>query len=218
MTSTTFINHRFSDKLSAGLGFVAGLEDEQNSSGQPLTISGSSRDANTQKFEQLLTNISLVPSPRVTLSSMVGVEFRDAGGTQEVNPIFKVNAAWSPRTGTSFFLTANELTQSSGSTAGENFVSTSFNLSASQRLGSRMNLLLSIGYEHAAYQSILSTPSSPSSMPGNRVDDLYTAQIGVSLNLSRGWSASITYVYTDNISSADGFTSSLGQIAIGVTF
>jgi hypothetical protein len=55
-------------------------------------------------------------------------------------------------------------------------------------------------------------------MDSGRVDNLYTAQIGLTFILNRGWSASLFYVFTDNISSSDGFTSSLGQIAIGYTF
>ena len=226
-TSSTFINHRFNDKLKGGIGVVGGIENEQGSNAPSSATSGLLQGTSTQKYEQALVDINLVPSPRVTLLGTCGAELRDAGGTRSVNPIFSLSAAWSPRTGTSIFLTGNESTQSSANTAGENFTSTSFNLSASQRLGSRMNLLLSIGYEHAAYQSTQSTPSTTSAAsatstaPGtnsNRVDNLLTAQAGVSLNLTRGWSASISYIYTDDRSNTDGFTSSRGQIQVGYTF
>lgn len=219
-TSTNFVNHRFSKKLELGLGFVAGIDEVGTTGAQPLSDSGFSGGASTQKFEQINARFSLAPSPRISLSGTLGVEFRDSGGTNSINPLFSLVAVWSPREGTSFSLSGDQTVNSSASLIGQNFVSTGVSVSVSQRLGRRMNLNLSLGYEHAVYESTGANEiSNQAGNPGrNRVDDLITAQVGLSLNLKQGWSASISYLYSENRSTTDGFASSRGQIQLGYTF
>lgn len=217
-TNSIMLNHVFDEKFTLGLGFVFGEDKQQESGSLSSAISGLTQSGPTQKFQQALIEFGLVPSPRITLSGQVGLEFRDAGGSHSTNPMFRLNAVWTPRTGTSFYLTGSEQTQTSASLLNENFLSTSVALGASQRLGNRMTLLLSVGYEHASYQSAHTSNSPQSNANSNRVDDLFTLQAGLNVMLNRGWSLSASYSYGVNKSTSDGFTSSIGQISLGYTF
>lgn len=213
LNSTVFFNYAVSPKTELGLGIGGGIEKVKGEISQTVTGGrAANQGGNTQTYQQLIARGSFRPSSRLSLAGNLGLEFREAASKEAVNPIFGLNIQWTLREGTSIGLTASQIVQSSASTAGADYLSTSLTIGASQRLGYRMSLQLSVGYERAKYSSIASDTTI------NRVDNLYTGQAGLSFSLSARWSASLAYLYSLNKSTRDGFESSSGQFQMNFQF
>lgn len=211
--SSFSINHLLSPKLSLGIGFAVGINQNSNSANlQSFSPTSTLQPGNRQTSEQIFAQIAFHPSPRVSLSGQAGLQILQAGDTHKTAPNFNLTAAWILREGTTLSLTGTEQIQSSGSTANENFITTTLVLGASQRLGNRMNLSLSLGYELATYYAITTTAAT------DRIDHLYSAQASWSLQLSPQWSATLLYAYSNNHSTTNGFTSSRGQLQMTFVF
>lgn len=211
-TSTNSITHQFSPKLNAGIGFSYGIDNQLLSDlDSSNLLDDSESEEISQTYKQLFIRFSFVPSVRLSFSGSVGADFRGEESTS-INPTFNLGVSWMLREGTSVSLSGSETIRSSSSRLGENFLSTSFVLGVSQRLGRRMNLGVSLGYENASYSFIESGSDS------DRRDDLYSAQIGLNFNLSERWASSLSYVYAKNVSTTDSFSSSTGQFQMTYTF
>jgi hypothetical protein len=208
VTITSFLNYQYTPKTIIGIGGAVGLTEIQGE--------------DTQRFLQILAHSTVAASPELSFSATVGTELLDAGDTQKLIPIFGLGATWTPRLGTSFALTADRRPQNSATSDSENYVSTSVGLSATQRLGSWVQLKVSFSFEDARYYSIGDT-SSPSSAgaadTANRHDDLYVGQVGLTAELNKRWSALLQYSYTKNISNtSDAFNDSRAQFQLTFNF
>lgn len=180
ITSTTLLNYHFSEKTLVGIGFSLGtLKVDQG---------------DNQTFEQAIVNLEYNPSPKFSLYGTFGCEFRQAGGKLFTGPIFGVGATWTPRLGTSVKLAAERRTFNSAEAMNSNYTSTSITLSLDQRLGSRVTLSLSLGYENAQYESV------GAGGDGSRRDDLIEGQIGFTLFINSRWSCSLSLSASDNYS------------------
>ena len=211
--SSFSINHLFNPKLSLGLGITLGINENSNSANlQNTSPTATLQPGNRQTSQQIFTQIAWHPSPRISLSGQAGLQILQAGDSHKTAPNFNLTAAWIPREGTALSLTGSELIQSSASTASANFISTSLVLGASQRLGRRMNLSLSLGYELATYYAIATTTTT------DRTDHLYSAQASWNVQLAQRCSASLLYAYSNNQSTTNGFTSSRGQLQVSLVF
>jgi len=133
-----------------------------------------------------------------------------------VNPVFGLGAAWNPRLGTAVSLTAENRVQSSGAQAGSDYTTTSVAVSVGQRLGSRMNLSVTFGYENAQYFSTGSTTEGTSG--DDRHDQSIFGSFGVSAQLSPRWQGSIVYSYRDTRSNESPFTDSTAQAQLSFTY
>jgi hypothetical protein len=198
LTNTNFLDYSFDAKLQIGLGLTIGSEKAGGAENEP--------------FQRLLARFGFPVTPRVAISGTCGVEWREDGEQEQTEPVFDLHASWSPRLGTSFTLSCGRETQSSTSLSGAGYVSTTFNLSAVQRLGGRMTLQLSVGYEQADYRP------SPQDNFAQRQDQLFTGQASLQFDLGRRWSASLAYDYEDNRSTTNSYTASQAQFQLSLLF
>ncbi len=199
VTSTTFLNFAYSPKSQLGVGFSAGT----------LEVQG----GDAQQFFQVLGRANLISSEIFSFFGTFGIEFRQTGGTDQVNPVFGLGTAWNPRLGTSISLTADNRVQNSGSQANSNYATTSVAISLGQRLGSRFNLSLTIGYENARYSS-----TGADSAAASRRDQAYFGAIGLQTQLSPRWQGSMTYSYRDTRSNESPFTDSSAQAQLSFAY
>ena len=177
-SSTNFVNYEYSAKSTVGLGFTTGFLEIE--------------DQETQKFQRLLARVSSTPTPFLSYSATVGVEFRDTGHKNVTHPILSLSAVWTPRERTVVTLTGEQRIQNSVGSANSNFLSSTFVLSVTQQLGNRFRASLSGGFENAKYESI-GIGISP-----NRRERSYLGQFSISTTLYDrvDLSASVSYVRT----------------------
>jgi hypothetical protein len=177
-TSTNFINYEYSAKSTVGLGFTAGFLDAEV--------------GEKQTFERFLARVSSTPTAFLSYSTTFGVEFRDTGYKRVTHPILSLAAIWTPRERTVVTLSGEQRVQNSISSSNANFVSTTFVLAVSQRLGQRFRVGLSAGFENAKYESIGNGDFT------SRRERSYLGQLSVSATLAErvDLSASVSYVKT----------------------
>ncbi len=168
VTTTLFVNNQITRKTQIGLGVSVGtLKVEERS---------------TQWFEQLLLRANYQPSDFWTFDVTLGLELRDSGGSQDLNPIFGLGAAWTPREGTSVFLAAESRVFNSATVVDSDYRSTSVDLRVEQRIGYRLSASLSLAYENAVYERGLGSGR------GGREDNLFQGSLGLHLPITRRWS------------------------------
>ena len=184
VSSTNFLNYAYSPVTTVGAGFAVGA----------LTV----EDNSTQVYEQALVHIIHNGGPLV-INGTLGVEFRDTGHREEINPILGIGAVWQFREGTALSLTAERRVFNSAANSGDNYVGSDVALTLSQRLGDRMQATASVGYENASYDNASGRRNAFS----DREDNYVVVQGGVVAKLGRRWSASALATYGNNQSSGN---------------
>ena len=182
VTLQAFVDHVYSPLTTVGVGLGLGT----------LVVEG-----RTQLFEQLLAHANYAPNPKFSLNTTLGYEFRDAGKSEEITPIFTLGIAWTPRDGTSFALSGERGIFGSAAVSGANFSTTSVSLSANQRLGQYFEATVSAGYNYEDYET------ASSQVTGGRSDQYFLLKAGLSAHLSSRWSVSLSASYSQLMSSVD---------------
>ena len=194
-TGTAFINYAYSPLTTIGLGVSGGF----------LAVDRSQ----TQTFEQGLARITYLSSGSLIYNATVGVEFRDAGDKEEINPVLGVGVSWEPRTGSRFVLSADRRVQNSAADIGTNFVSSSVAITATQRITDFWQASASVAYENADYDRVDRRAAS-----GNRMDNYVVVQGNLAAFFNRHLGGSVVLTYGNNQSRQDGveFFQSLVQL------
>jgi hypothetical protein len=221
LSARAFLFHRYDSKLSFGAGLTAGIEADRTSKGASrVEPSGKTADRE-QPYVQIAGRAAFQVSPKLALFAEPGVEFRSGQGKVAVNPLFRAGASWTPREGTSITLSGEQRVQGSARLAGQNYLSTGVVLTAEQRLGRRMALLVSLGGEHAVYDGATGAAmTSGSRGAGSRKDNLLTVTGEWRLALSERWSLGVLYAYASNHSSdpTAAFSSSQARVQSSFAF
>lgn len=196
LTNTFSVNNRISHKTSVGLGYSIGFL-------------GVDRGEN-QVFQQLLLDARSSPTVFLSFNSTLGLEYRTVGDSSSLNPIFGLGASWSSLLGTEVSLAAEQRVFNSASEFDTNYTSTSFVLSVSQALGSRLTGLLSFGYEHADYDSV------GAGGEGGRIDNLYTVELGLAMPITTRLGCSLSGQWGQNNSNVEPF--SFSQVTFQMSY
>ncbi len=197
VTSTNFLNYAYSPVTTIGVGFAVGA----------LTVSNNS----TQVYEQALTHIIYNGGPLV-FNGTLGIEFRDTGHREEINPILGLGATWQFREGTTLSLTGERRVFNSAALSGDNYISSDVALTLTQRLGDRVQTTASIGYENAAYDNA----NDRRNVFSSREDNYFVIQGGVVAKLGHRWSASALATYGNNQS--NGYAVNYFHTLVQITF
>jgi hypothetical protein len=209
--------------------------DEEQPSGenanlvdQPLQMG---QEGMTQVFQRLMLHVTTTPTKVLSLDGTGGVEIREAEGKISIGPTFGLGASWKPGYATRVTLAAESRVFNSATALDTNFTSTAINLTISQRIGYRLTAALTVGYEHAVYESVggeddgSSNPrSSEQESDGGdnnpalaaqggqggqngRVDDLYRISLDLSLPITQRWNCGLTLSAYKNESDFQAFES-----------
>ncbi len=108
-----------------------------------------------QVFEQGLVRTSYDTGHRISGNIFGGVEFRQfsGGGDSVVNPVFGLQAVYSPMDGTTLTLAGSRLVTTSAEYIGQNIVTTGVSLTASQLFYEKITASVKAGYENYDYGS-----------------------------------------------------------------
>lgn len=186
VSGNLFINYRYSDKLTVGVGGTAGYNFVE--------------DPNPgQTFEQANLRLGYQVTGKVSLNFTGGIEFRqfenDSRGTY-ISPVFDLSANYQLFDATTLSLAGNRRTYNSAVLGGQDFAGTTIIASVRQRFLQRFFLGMSGGYENLNYFSTVNGVSA------NRVDNYYFFEPSLDFSITRYWTLGGYYLRRQNDSSS----------------
>ena len=180
-SANLFINYVYSPKLVIGLGATGGV----NSSDGP---------ASDETFEQMNVRANYIVSGKISLSLSAGLEFRQFGDGDSVSPVYEIAGTYRPFENTIITIAGSRRTVSSASLAGQDYTDTNISLTFSQRLFSRVNVSLGVGYTNSDYLSATNGASTA------RSDDYFYVEPSIDVDITRYWSIGCYYLYRQDSS------------------
>ncbi len=182
-----FADYHWTSKLSTGMGASFTQLDVE--------------DAPFQMSEGPEWRVNYSPTPDLTVSANVGVQFRqfDSDRSGTVEPVMRIKSSYTPRPGTVLGLEAHRTEFASGLHAGQNFIETGFLGTVNQVLFSRLTGTLAAGYNFADYVA------TTQGVQANRTDSYYTVRSALDWNFTGNWSSGIFFEHTSNNSDQGGF-------------
>ena len=198
VNSTAFVNYAYSPLTTLGVGFGLGTVEVEG--------------GDTQVFEQILGRLTYTLTQKISFSGTVGYEFRDAGSTEEITPVFGLGLTWAIREGTALTLSGQRSIENSAAQAGTNYTDTSLTASISQRLGDFIQFSGTVGYENASYTGVESGVSS------NRNDNQLILQAALSTRVKDHWTVTGTVSYAKDFSNQDSFKTVQTSLQLSYVF
>jgi Putative beta-barrel porin 2 len=198
ISGNLFLNYNYGPKLVIGFGGTAGWN----------RVDAPTPD---QTFEQANVRVSYQVTGKIDVRASAGVEFRNfegQGRDQYVSPVFDFGLNYLPFDGTTFSLTANRHLLNSAVLAGQDFATTSFTVSASQRLVDRISVAGSVGYENSDYFSAIAGGVS------NRRDNYFFVEPSIAVRVTRFWTVGAYYLHRANDSSFNAFSFHDNQVGV----
>ena len=180
-SANLFINYVCSPKLVIGLGATGGV----NSSDGP---------ASDETFEQMNVRANYIVSGKISLSISGGLEFRQFGGGDSISPVYEIAGTYRPFENTAITIAGSRRTLSSASLAGQDYSDTNISVTFSQRLFSRVNLSLGVGYQNLDYLSATTGASTA------RSDNYFYIEPSIDVDITRYWSVGFYYLYREDSS------------------
>ena len=180
-SANLFINYVYSPKLVIGLGATGGV----NSSDGPTS---------NETFEQMNVRANYIVSGKISLSVSGGLEFRQFGGGNSISPVYEIAGTYRPFENTAITIAGSRRTVSSASLAGQDYTDTNISLTFSQRLFSRVNLSLGVGYQNLDYLSATTGASTA------RNDNYFYIEPSIDFDITRYWSIGCYYLYRQDSS------------------
>ena len=195
-----WLNYEFWPRLNAGIGAGGGYVNVDSGS--------------DQVFEQVSGRVNWRATDKTSFQISAGFEDSRAliaGASDIISPTFSASIQYQPFATTQLSLNAGRA-MSVSYFESQNTESTSLTASLNQRLLRKFNLRLGGGYTTIDYISSTSGAST------GRTDDTYSFTASLSHSLSKRGTVSVSYSYSDNRSSAPGFTFSSNQIGIQIGY
>ena len=187
-SANLFINYVYSPKLVIGLGATGGV----NSNDGPTA---------DETFEQMNVRATYLVSGKISLGLSAGLEFRQfGGGGDSLSPVFEIAGSYRPFENMIITIAGSRRTNSSASLAGQDYSETRISLTFSQRLFSRINFSLGIGYTNSEYLSATTGTSTA------RSDDYLYIEPSIDLDITRYWSIGFYYLYRQDSSTLAFFS------------
>jgi hypothetical protein len=166
----------------------------------------------SQVYEQAMLGTQNQIGTDLNVYFTAGADFREPENTGQVllTPLFDAILRYEPSTETQVELSAIRQIFSSSSLVDQNFVVSTINIKATQRLWQTYEVELDIGYENADYYEFGKQTALP------RSDNYPTAKVEFSYARFRDLQAGIYYSYRRNFSSQS--VSSFSDQQVGVEF
>lgn len=196
----TFINRTPFPKIKLGLGLDVGS-------------TGVSQYGD-QIFARALFRANYKLTGKLDLTSSAGAEWRhyDGGVPDTINPIFNLAGSYRPVLSTTITLNAHITPQASAYYGNQNYITTGFSLTVSQRLGERLSANLGGAYDVSQYSATEVGVST------SRVDDSFSVNFGITYAITERWSAGLTATYRQNLSNSGGFGYDNKQIGLQTSY
>ena len=200
ISGDAYFNYSPTGKITLGLGVTGGYVIQD-------------APAPDEYFQQLNLRLSYAATTKLSAAGSVGLEVREisGGGGTEVNPIFNLTVTYAPRDSTSLSFTASRNIDTSAVLTGENFDTTGFTFTVSQRFFQRATASLSLGYTNSDYVT------TGRGVGLDRTDDYYFVQPGIDYTIRDNLSVGLFYSHRQNASSLSGNSFNDNQIGAHVS-
>jgi len=198
-----FFNYQYSPKTQVGIGGGAG----------DLIVPGNP----WQLFEDADVRATYRLSGKVTLIGDAGMQLREFGsGIGDTwTPIFSLETAWVPRTGTELDLNARRSVYASAILDDQDYTATSVGVTARQRITDYVDVALGVGYVNSAYSATAPGISAP------REDNYYYIRPFVAWKALSWLSIGFYYEYDEDLTSggvASSFNRDSGGVDVAILF
>lgn len=187
-------------KTTVGIGFGGG----------ELKFQGDS----SQTFEKAVARVSYNTYSKWVFNLTGGVEFRQSDITDEgdtVNGIFRLGAVYTPTENSEILFSATRSVEPSASSQAQSVERTTFSIGLNQKLFQKFSLSTNLNYAIADYQ----TPESSSNF--NRSDDLFSANVTLTFEVTQNGFVRFGYTYRQNDSSRNTISYDANQYLISAT-
>jgi hypothetical protein len=193
--------YKYDPKLSIGIGPRFGFLDVQ--------------EAPNQTYQQLLVRVNYDYSGKLSFKMAAGGEYREYEGNAHgdtLSPVFELSGTYMPDPSTILTLAGSRHYVPSYDFFGQDYISTSVTLSASQRFFQKFYLKLAVGYENDEYQFDAQGLTGPS-----REDDYVFVNPGLDWR-PNGWLvASAFYRFQTDMSSFAAYTFNDNQVGVSLS-
>jgi hypothetical protein len=180
------LDYKLRPKTTLGLGAGFGFTNVEQGS--------------NQYYEQGLLHFHYVPTDKVTLDILGGVEARQVtNGTDRTNPVFNVEASYAAGQSTVILLNASRRTETSAIFESQNIERTTVELNLRQLLFQKVYLTLGGGYQEAKYVDASGAAGA------NRTDDFAYFGVSFAKDITRWCSLRVGYRYQHNESTLSDF-------------
>ena len=181
------LDYKVAPKTSIGIGGAIGYTDVESGF--------------NQLYEQGLIHIHYVPTHKITLDLLAGVEVREIdGASTRTTPVFELNATYAAQESTALILTVSRRTEPSAIFQGQDIDRTTVEANIRQLFFQKVYVTVGGGYQHAEYVDAgLSTGTA------DRTDDFGYVGISAATELTKWCSMRMGYRYQDNRSTQDDF-------------
>ncbi len=172
------------------------------------------RDSPDQNTQQLTGRVEWQPREKIRIDFEGGGEYRKVERDSQVNPVMAARAEWTPREGTSIYVTAYQKQDTSSFYAGQIYKVTGLTTGASQRLGGNWTARLEGGIEKASYSRV------SGSGPSGRRDRIWFVRPALEYKISEDSNVALFYRASENTSNASdfGYTQQMAGIEFNYKF
>lgn len=194
------VRYAYSPKTQLGLAYQIGR----------FTVDGSS-DQNTR---QLTGSIDWQPREKIHIKVEAGAEHRKVDSDSQLNPVVEGRVDWTPREGTTVYLTGYQRQEASAFYSGQNYHVKGATAGISQRLGGNWSARLEGGLENASYSRVSGPGTS------GRRDRIWFIRPALEYKISDAFNVSFFYRASENSSnSADfGYNQRMAGIELNYKF
>lgn len=190
-----FDNSRFYGE--AALRYAYSPKTELSLAYQPgyLKVDGASK----QLTHQVTAGIEWKPREKINVSLQAGAERRKTENGADTNPVLEGRIEWTPRQGTSFFVSGYQRQEASAFSAGQNYGLKGFTAGVSQRVGENWTLKVEGGQEEAKYTQVAGSGSA------GRKDRIWFVRPSLGYSFNKNLDLEIFYRAADNSSTSKDF-------------
>jgi len=157
------------------------------------------QDSPDQDTQQLTGRIAWQPREKIRLNLEGGAEYRKVDRDSQVNPVMEARAEWTPREGTSLYISAYQKQDTSSFYAGQIYKVKGLTTGVSQRLGGNWTARLEGGVEKASYSRV------SGSGPSGRRDRIWFVRPALEYKISEDSNIALFYRVSENTSNASDF-------------
>jgi len=196
------LDYKILPKTSIGVGGLIGYTNVE--------------DGTNQVYEQGLLHFHYIPTHKITIDLIGGVEARQfTSGGSRTTPVFEFNASYAAQESTTILLTVSRKTEPSAIFQGQDVDRTTVEGNIRQLLFQKVYVTLGGGYQHAEYVDAGIIEGTAS-----RTDDYAYFGASAATEITKWCSLRLDYRYQDNRSTDDGFAfrRNVADIQLNVQF
>ncbi len=173
-----WLDYASTPKMTFGPGVSVGYLNVENSP--------------SQTYERVLGRMTYSATDKLLFEADGGVEIRQAGHHDRVEPILNITGTYHPYEATELKLTASRKVQNSAALAGENYTFTGVDVEVSRTVRAGCDLVLGGGYGHSDYQP------TESNRAREREDDYFFVKPSVRFLVAERLHVDFFYLYQEN--------------------